>query len=225
MTSAAPATCSRTRPGDEQADGVVGGELVPEPEDERAHQSRRISRTTSPSGSWIWTRSGICPGKAVGGAAVAGVVRAEGHLELVQQSVVDLATRDQPPGRLVDGHRDPSGVVLGGDDQVGAGDEPALVGAVVVDQCPAWGLDDADPLLGGRGRERAHVGAEDLGIGGELGHPLRCVHELDDPRPVVGERVVDGLASERGHELLVGLLRERRRHSVAAFSRASGATP
>ena len=47
----------------EQPDGVVGGEFVPQSEDERAHQSRRISRTTSPSGRWIWTRSGIWPGR------------------------------------------------------------------------------------------------------------------------------------------------------------------
>lgn len=47
----------------EQPHGVVGGEFVPQPKDERAHQSRRISRTTSPSGRWIWTRSGIWPGR------------------------------------------------------------------------------------------------------------------------------------------------------------------
>ena len=84
-----------------------------------------------------------------------------------------------------------------------------------MDERPARGLDDADSLVGGRGRERANVGAEDLGVGRELGHPLRCVHELDDPRPVVGERVVDGPASERGYEFLIGLLGKRRRHSFA----------
>jgi len=52
-----------TGSGDEHADSIIGGEFVSESENEYAHHSRRISRTTSPSGSWIATTSGICPGR------------------------------------------------------------------------------------------------------------------------------------------------------------------
>ena len=57
-------------------------------------------------------------------------------------------------------------------------------------------------------------GLDDLGVAGQLAHPLGRVDELDHPRPVVGQRVVDGLPAERGDVLLVGRLRHRRRHAV-----------
>ena len=70
------------------------------------------------------------------------------------------------------------------------------------------------PSRGDGGRQRAHLRVGDLRVGGQFGHPLRRVHELDDPGPVVGQRVVDGLAAQGRDELLVGLLCARGRHAV-----------
>ena len=127
----------------------------------------------------------------------------------------DLALLDQALGRLVHAHRDARRVVLRGDDEVGHRDDAVLVGLVVVEQRAARRLDHAD----------AHRWASAVGIvrmsglvisGSfeQLDHALGRLEHLDHARPVVGQRVVHRLAAQRGEELLVGLLRQRRGHAV-----------
>jgi hypothetical protein len=84
---------------------------------------------------------------------------------------------------------------------------------VVVERA-ARRLDDADALAGDAGRQHAHVGVGDVGVGGQLVGALGRVEQLDEARPVGRQRRVHRLAAERREVALVLGLGERRRHAV-----------
>ena len=153
-------------------------------------------------------------GEGMGGAAEAGVVGAEGHLDLVEQALGDVAALDQALRGLLDAHGDAGGVVAGGHDHVGHRDQAALVGLVMMEQRAARGLDHAHALGGHGGRDAAHLRTGDLGIVDQLLDALGGLDHLDHARPVVGQRVVHGLAAQGLEELLVGGLRLGRGHAV-----------
>ena len=154
-------------------------------------------------------------------AAVAGIVGAEGHLDHVQQALVRLDPGVQDAfGRFLDRHAD-RGVVVGrAHDQVDLLQDPLLVGHVVVGERAARRLHDPHPLARGLGgQDPVVLGVRDLRVADELLRALRGVEHLHEPRPVDGQRVVDGLspaavAGEGLEVLLVGLLGEGSGHPV-----------
>ena len=81
-------------------------------------------------------------------------------------------------------------------------------------QRAARGLDAADALGRRRGGQHAVVADVISRIGRQFHPALGGVEQLDQPRPVGGQAVVDRFAAQRFVELLVLGLRQRRGHAV-----------
>src|SRR5450756_1746328 len=160
-------------------------------------------------------------GQGVRGAAEAGVVGTERHLDHVQRTLTDLgAALDQAFGGLLQGHRDGGVVVGGADDEVDVGDHALLVGLVVVVERAARRLDHTDALAHDARGDVAHVGVDDLGVSGQLVGALGCVQQLHKARPVRRQGGVHRLAAQRGEVTLVLLLSERGGHAVGSVEAA-----
>ncbi len=150
------------------------------------------------------------------GAREAGVVRADRHLDAVEQAFgeflpVEIFARHRAHG-LVHGLV----VVRGRDDQVAHRDQVVVADAVVVDQRAARRLDDAHAFADALPR-RHQVAREDVRVGEQLLDHLGGMQRLDHARPVVGQRGVHRRALAAGDEDLPLRLGPRRRDEVAVL--------
>ncbi len=135
-------------------------------------------------------------GQGVRGAGHAGVVVAESHLDAVQQPFGDdRAFVDQRLRRLFDRHGD-GGVVVGcAHDEVDGRQNAVLIRLVMMGQRAARRFHTADAFVWRVGDHHAHIRVGDFRVLAQFQHPFGGVEQLDQPRPVGGQAMMDGLVT------------------------------
>ena len=147
-------------------------------------------------------------GKRVGCATEARIVGPECHLNHVEQSFGhDRPAGDQAFSRLLDRHTDRSVIVGRAHDQVDFGQHSALVGPVMMGERAARRFHDSNALAWRLRWHGVEIVARDLRIGGQFNPAFGGIKQLDQPRPVCGQLLMDRLPAERLVEPLVLRLR------------------
>ncbi len=152
----------------------------------------------------------------VRGAGQAGVEGADGDLDVVEQAFGDFVAVQVAPGDVADGFVHRLVVIGRRHNEVGHRDQVVFIDAVMVEQCAARRLDDADAFHPTFALDH-QVAAEQVVVMQQFLDDFRGVQHFDHPRPVVGERRVHRRAAGVIDELLALVLGEGRRNLVAVL--------